>query len=433
MQRVLVAFPTAWDRRQLAACRPLWQERYEIVWGEPSDEDCRADLDPVAWVEENAARWGGRIDGVLSSSDYPGATLSAALAARLGLPGPGPAAVLACAHKVASRRAQREAVPEATAAFWSLDATAAEAPPAGLSFPCFVKPVKGSYSVLARRVDSPGELAEFLGRPRVVEFARDYLRIFHRAFAAWSGLADDPELAGAWFLAEELLTGAQVTVEGWCAGGEVGILGVVDSVLHPATRSFLRFDYPSSLPPEVQERMIDVVRRTMRRLPLDASLFNVELLWDEATDRLAILEVNPRLCGQFADLYQKVDGVHGYEVALALATGAPPPTPRGGATAVAASVPLRVFEPVRVVRAPSDDEVAAAEALFPGTLVWNECAAGDELVDFLSGEDGASARYGVLNLGAPDRETLLDRAGRLLDALGYRFEPASPPRRADYR
>jgi hypothetical protein len=433
VQRVLVAFPTAWDHRQLAACRPRWQGRYEIVWGEPSDEDCRADLDPVAWVEENAERWGGRLDGVLSSSDYPGATLSAALAARLGLPGPGPAAVLACAHKLASRRAQREAVPEATADFWGLDAAADAAPPPGLSFPCFVKPVKGAYSVLARRVDSASELAAFLGQPRVAEFSKDYLRIFHRAFAAWSGLADDPELTGAWFLAEELLTGAQVTVEGWCAGGEVGILGIVDSVLHPATRSFLRFDYPSSLPAEVRERMVDVVRRTMRRLPLDGSLFNVELLWDAGTDRLAILEINPRLCGQFADLYDKVDGVHGYEVALALATGAAPPAPRGGDFAMAASVPLRVFEPVRVVRAPSAAEVAAAEALFPGTLVWSECAAGDELVDFLRFEDGASARYGVLNLGAPDRPTLLDRAGRLLDALGYRFAPASPPRRADYR
>lgn len=433
MKRVLVAFPTVWDERQLAACRGSWEGRYEIVRGEPSDADCPADLDPVAWVDENAARWGGRIDGVFSSSDYPGATLAAALAERLGLPGPGAAAVLACAHKLASRRAQREAVPEATAAFWGLDPAAPETPPPDLAFPCFVKPVKGAYSVLARRVDSASELAAFLGQPRVAEFSTDYLRIFRRAFAAWSPLAADPELAGAWFLAEELLTGEQVTVEGWCAGGEVGILGVVDSIVHPATRSFLRFDYPSALPAEVQERMVDVVRRTMRRLPLDRSLFNVELLWDPGTDRLAILEVNPRLCGQFGDLYAKVDGVHGYEVALALAAGEAPPARRGGGHRVAASVPLRVFEPVRVARAPGGAEVAAAEALFPDTLVWNECAPGDELVDFLTGEDGTSARYGVLNLGAPDRPALLERAARLLDALGYRFEPAAPPRRIHYR
>jgi biotin carboxylase len=432
MKRVLVAFPTAWDRRQLAACRECWEGRLEIAWGEPSDADCPSELDPVAWVEENAARWGGRIDGVFSSSDYPGATLSAALAERLGLPGPGAAQVLACAHKIASRRAQREAAPEATADFWGLDPTLPDAPPPGLSFPCFVKPVKGSYSVLARRIDSPAELAAFLARPQVTEFAEHYLRIFRRAFAAWSPLAADPDLAGAWFLAEELLTGEQVTVEGWCAGGEVGVLGVVDSVLHPATRSFLRFDYPSSLPAEVQARMVEIVRRTMRRLPLDRSLFNVELLWDRGSDRIAILEINPRLCGQFGDLYAKVDGVHGYEVALALAVGDAPPPPRGGTHRVAASVPLRVFEPVRVVRAPGDAELAAAEALFPDTLVWSECAAGDELADFFSGEDGASARYGVLNLGAPDRETLLARAGRVLDTLGYRFEPASPPRRSTY-
>ncbi|HUO86276.1 MAG TPA: hypothetical protein VM617_02710 [Thermoanaerobaculia bacterium] len=431
MERVLVAFPTPWDQRQLDACRRRWEDHFEIAWGTPSDADCPADLDPVAWVEEAAERWSGRIDGVFVSSDYPGAILSAALAERLGLPGPGVGAVLACAHKLAARRALAPVVPEATAACWPLDPARPDAPPPdGLAFPCFVKPVKGAYSVLARRIDSAGDLAAFLARPEVAEFADFYLRIFRRALDAWGGPLATEERAS--FVAEELLTGTQLTIEGWCADGRLGVLGIVDSVVHPTTRSFLRFDAPSTLPVEVQSRIVALTGRVIHRLPLERSVFNIELLWDAERDRLSILEINPRLCGQFADLHDKVAGLNGYEVALALAVGEDPPPARGGSLAVAASVPLRVFEPVRVVAAPDAEAIAAAERLHPATLVWSECAAGDELVDFTTAEDGASARYGVINLGAADRPTLLDRAGRILDALGYRFEPAAPPRRADF-
>jgi hypothetical protein len=407
-----------------------WAGRYEVVFAEPSDDACRADLEPAAWLDEAARRWGGEIDGVFSSSDYPGATLAAALAGRLGLPGPPAATVLRCSHKYESRRAQRAAVPEATAAFWAIDARHPEArPPPDLPFPCFVKPVKGAFSVLAQKVGSPVELRRFLDRPPVREFVDDYLAIFHRLLA----LLTDFELDGGWFLAEELLHGEQATVEGWSAGGGVEILGVVDSVLHPATGSFLRFDYPSSLPAAVTRRMEDVARRVMGHLGLTSSLFNIEMIWDPETDRLAILEINPRLCGQFADLYARVDGTNGYEVALALATGGTPhPLRRAGRSAVASSLPLRVFEPVRVVAAPGAEDLAAAEALCPGTLVWNEVAAGEELCDFQRFEDGQSHRYGVINLGGSDREALLGQARRVLDRLGYRFEPLAPPRRRDY-
>ncbi len=213
----------------------------------------------------------------------------------------------------------------------------------------------------------------------------------------------------------------------------MGILGIVDSVLHPLTQSFLRFDYPSRLPAGVQERMADVTRRAVLHLGLSPSLFNVEMAWDAATDRLRIVEINPRLCGQFADLYEKVDGTNSYEVALAVAAGERPAVRRrAGAHALAASVPLRVFEPVRVGRAPSGEDVAAAEALHPDTLVWNEVAAGDEFADFLRLEDGKSHRYGVINLGAPDADALAARSTEVLRRLGYRFEPLLAPRRRHY-
>ena len=46
-------------------------------------------------------------------------------------------------------------------------------------------------------------------------------------------------------IAEGLLKGEQVTVEGYVHGGVATIFGVVDSIMFPGTLAFSRFDYPS--------------------------------------------------------------------------------------------------------------------------------------------------------------------------------------------
>jgi hypothetical protein len=420
MKRVLLVFPTLWDGRQLRNSEDDWQGRYEVHFAEPADGECPWDLDVDRWLDETASAWRGRLDGVLSTSDYPGATLAAALAARLGLPGPTPAAVLRCSHKFLSRLAQREAVPEAVPGFSVVDATRPLALAADLTWPCFAKPVKGAYSVHARRVDAPADLSAFLASAPVQEFVTHYLAIFDQLLARFS----DTEVDGRHFIVEDLLRGRQVTVEGYATDEDVVVFGVVDSVMHTGTNSFARFDYPSALPADVTERMEDVTRRAIRGIGLRWSMFNAELVHDPETGRVSILEINPRLCGQFSDLYRKVDGTGGYFLALALACGETPTRlARGGRHAVAASRPLRIFTPSRVLRAPDEGALRAAERLYPGTLVWSECRTGDVLSDFARGEDGQSARYAVVNAGAEDPAALAARLERIERALGYAFEP----------
>jgi hypothetical protein len=415
MRRVAVLFETQWDRRQLAACGA--GTGLDLSFPEPSDADCRADFDPEAFIGAAAAGALGRLDGVMSSSDYPGAPLAAAIATRLGLPGSRPERVIGASHKYYSRRVQSAAAPEAVPRFALVDPRRPDAPPP-LPFPCFVKPVKGAFSVLARRVDDARALREFLGSSAVRDFCDEYMAVFNRLVAALT----THDIDGHWFIAEELLHGDLVTVEGFVCEGRVELLGIVDSTLH-ANRSFARFDYPSRLPPGVQARMEDVAKRVISALGLDWTLFNIEMIWDAARDRVAIIEVNPRMCGQFGDLYQKVDGTSGYQVALALCTGDRPRVSRGGGRfAAAASFPLRVFEPVVVARAPSPADVAAAEALFPDTLVWSELAGGETLADF-SREDGTSHRCAVVNVGGADRDDLARRCAAVAERLGFHMRP----------
>lgn len=418
-RRALVVFETQWDRKQLDACADAWSERVEVDYPPPSDVACAWDFDVLGMIERAASGAMGRIDAVFSSSDYPGATTAAAIATRRGLPGSRPERVIAASHKYASRVAQRRAAPEAVPRFALVDPARPEEPPA-IAFPCFVKPVKGAFSVLARRVETPAELAAFLATPDVREFTTEYMHIFNGLVRALTTLEQD----GRWFIAEELLTGRPVTIEGFVCDGEIGILGIVDSGLDAKTRSFVRFDYPSRLPERVQSRMRAVAARVVRELGLERTLWNIEMTWDPDSDHVAIIEVNPRLCGQFADLYQKVDGTSGYEVALDLALGQRPRLRRGeGRHAAAASFPLRIFEPCRVRDAPDARAIAVAEAAEPGALVWSECAPGDALADFTSGEDGASHRYAVVNLGGASRDDLDARLAAIVARLGFRMEP----------
>jgi len=418
-KRILYVFPTAWDVRQLAACREAWEPRFEVVLGEPSDEETPDSFDALAYVERMAAEHRGRIDGVTSSSDYPGATVAAAIAARLGLPGPGPERVLRCSHKLTSRRIQREAAPEAVPAFHAVRHDAGRAEDVPLEFPCFLKPVKGAFSQHARRIASRDELAAFLARPLVADFCERYLAIFNDLVRALT----DFETDGRWFIAEGLLVGEQVTVEGYTSGGQVEVLGVVDSAMHPGTNSFVRFDHPSRHPPERVERMRALARRVMAHMGLESSLFNIELMVDPATERLSILEINPRICGQFGDLYAKVSGLSSFEVQLQLAAGERPEFRRfSGPFAVAASYPLRTFRPVRIARVPDASDLEAVQARWPDVQVWVECHAGQVLSDFEAHEDGQSARYAVLNLGAASAEELEYKRAQVLERLGFELE-----------
>jgi len=420
MKRVLVVFPTSWDERQFAALPPAVRGRYELVLDEPHDDDVRWDLDVNAWIAARARRWRGQLDGVLSSSDYPGALAAAVLAAELGLPGAPPQSVLRAAHKYHSRVLQRALAPEAVPRFALFDPRDEASWPPAADFPLFVKPVKASFSLFARRVEDRSALRALAASEALGDFQRYYVRLFEELARRHA----DFEPAAHLFLAEEPLRGAQVTVEGWVEGGVARVLGIVDTSFHAGTASFARFDYPSRLPADVQARMDKLACAVAVAHGLERTLFNLELFHEAESGRLAIIELNPRMCGQFGDLYAKVDGQSGFALALALACGETTDVPhRTGPFAHAASVPLRTFESVRVRRAPTPAVQRAVEARFPGTLVWSEVAPGTELVVGPEIEDGASVRYGVVNLGATSRATVGDAFAEVVRALAYELEP----------
>ena len=434
MKRIALLCPNSWDEVQLARVLPRLEGQYQVLPYGPDAEDDPAGFDAVGFLEEAVEHCRREpVDGVASSSDYPGTLVAAALARELGLPGPDPEAVFRCSHKYYSRLAQRAAVPEATPAFALVDPVAAGAgEPLPLEFPVFVKPVKSWFSVLAKRVDTPEQLRGLLGRPDVREHLTAFVAPFNQLLRRYTSLEKD----GGYLLAEELCAGQQVTVEGFVCDGEVQIVGVVDSVMFPGTISFQRFDYPSGLPATVRDRMGAVAARAVRATGLDWSLFNVELFYDAAAppgEDLRIIEINPRMCGQFADLYEMVDGTNTYEVLLALAGGDRPSwRPAGGAHDVAASFPLRGFEDRRVARVPSAEDVRAVKKRWPMTLAKAYCRPGQRLSETNQG-DGTTWRYGMVNMAGADLESMLAAFEQVKERLGFDLIEESPPGGGDER
>jgi biotin carboxylase len=367
MKRVLIVAPTRRDLLNLADGRVL--PRYDLVF------------------EERPG-----LDGVFGSSDST-AALAVVVADRLGLPGPGYDAFMRCHDKLVSRRIQARTVPSATPAFAPIDAMRPpERPP--LPYPFFIKPVQGHLSQQAYRVDSAERLAEVLAAARRSSFRH--------------------------LIAEELLSGRLVTFEGFMQGGSMTPVGVTDAVLHENGISFLRFEYPSTLPDEPQRRMADVAARLMPALGFDQSMFNIEFFVAE-DGRVSIVEVNGRMASQFAPLVRAVHGVSTYELGLELSAGGAPSLPPARDGVVAASFLLRSYTDAIVRGVPDTDPVGEA---FPGAHVELLVREGQRLSE--NDDDVLSHRLAVIALSGPDRETLIDRYRRAVALMPFQLAALTP-------
>lgn len=413
MARILVVCPSHRDHRELA--RFAEADRHEFVFHDyasseleellspsPSDRTIR-DVDNE--VEAIIAEHGGTIDAVASTDDYPGSTLASIVAKRLNLPGTSPKANLLCQHKYHARERQRLASLEGTPAFERIES----ASQLSLPLPCFVKPVKSYFSIGAGRILHQGEVRHSVRRATLPEC---FFTPFRTLFEAHAGL---PFGEGR-VLAEDLLEGHQATLEGYVFDGRMEALGVVDSIMFPGTHIFSRFEYPSSMPDGVLARMADVTRLALQAVGFDHGLFNIEFIYDSRRDRVHIVEINPRMASQFADLYEKVDGINTYEILVDLALGRPPRTRRGkGMHGLAVSHVMRRFEDAHVLDVTSPEAVEAIALRHPDARIEILVTPGRRLSHEL--QDGKSFRYGMINLGACDRrqamELLADCDGRL--------------------
>ena len=373
------------------------------------------------FVDRLARKYKGRrIAAVVTANEQFGALTAALLGERLGLPHTDPLAVLTCQHKAYFRERLREIAPEASVAHWALPYTQALDGRLGLPLPFYIKPVKATYSVLARRVDSREELKRHLAfAPYERYIIKRLVQPFNDAFEALIGRPRQYRVDAHWLIAEQVMHGHQLNLDGYVFKGDVRLIGCVDEVMYPGTDAFLRFEYPSRLPAAVRQRAHALAARVMRGLNFDQGFFNIEFFYDPAADRLQVIEVNPRLASQLADFYEKVDGLRIFDMVVELAQGRDPALlPRRAPTAgVAASFVWRTFDgaapPPRATRAARD----WLARTYPDALLLEHHKRGYGLKREFKWL--GSHRYATVNIGAPDAASLRERYLAICERLGW--------------
>jgi biotin carboxylase len=350
--------------------------------------------------------------GVVSHHEQFGALAAALVAEELGLPGTTPEAVLAAQHKLVARQVLQRVAPEANLKFAALDVAYGDdiphALPPGLHYPVFVKPVKAAFSVLARQVNDRDELqAHTRFGWRELWVIRRLVQPFERVMRARMPGHDTAHR----LLLEEALPvhTPQFNLDGWVFDGQTHALGVVDAVMYPGTQAFMRWEHPSRLPTDVQARALQVAQKFLAAIGFRHGCFNMEFFFDPATDRLSVIEFNPRLASQFSDLYRRVHGVDAHAMSLALAMGQDPAaTPRSAPTAgAAASLVYRVFDANQRPHLPSSTQQAQLARQFADARLFIYAKSQHALQrDF---KWLGSYRYGIIHLGGRDAQHLRER------------------------
>lgn len=362
--------------------------------------------------------------GVVSHNELHGALAAALVAEQAGLPGTSPESVLACQHKLHARRVLDRVCPEANIPYRAVEVWGDHAALDEHDFPCHLKPVRAAFSVMARRLSSLQECHESLQlNPAERWIIGQILSPFDRIVAERLPQAEGSLL----MIAEPIIHCAQHNLDGWVDSRGVHVLGVVDAVMVPGTQAFARWEFPGRLPEHVVARAGDIARAFLQEIGFSRGFFDMEFFYDPLTDRISVIEFNPRLSSQFGDLYRRVLGVDPHAMALSLAAGydasceaSELPTAR-----VAASLVWRAFSAAEVPPPPSPQRQEHFFQAFPDALLIAFHRRGPALArDF---RWMGSHRYGVVNLGAEDAETLRQKSAAASALLGWPDAPYALP------
>ncbi|MER6676979.1 ATP-grasp domain-containing protein [Streptomyces sp. NPDC000983] len=337
-------------------------------------------------------------DGVLTSCDYylPAA---ARVAARLGLPGPPPAAVEDACRKDATRRVLAAAgLPQPRHAVHR-DRPDLVRAARDIGYPLVVKPVDLCAGMYVRRVDDEEQLV-----------------------AAVSAMDDFPVNARGQrrapvVLLEALLDGPEVSVETVSHAGDVHVVGVTDKSVGAAP-AFVETGhmFPAALTPADTEAVRHTAVAALRALGLaDGVVAHTEIKL--TSDGPRVVEVNPRPAGnRITELVRHVTGVDLAAAQVDLALGRAPDLGTVDTGLRSAAVGFLLPEATGTLRAldagglADDTGVLEFTLAEPGRAVRAADSNNDYLGHVMAGDtEGPGARHRVEELLAGLRAGLVVR------------------------
>ncbi|MGM0451598.1 MAG: ATP-grasp domain-containing protein [Thermodesulfobacteriota bacterium] len=357
-------------------------------------------------------------DGVVGTHDSS-SVFAAIIAEETGKRFASVQSIISCQNKYLCRRIQRACVPEHTPNFClALDYLRN---PERLQTPFFIKPVRANISFGTHRIETPQELEFYIGAESmdIARFNQYYLE----AIGGYSKHYNAINMATCnSFLCEDLISGNQVTVDGYILEGEVTCFGVTKAVYHPLTNSFSHHEFPYALSPDLQSAIMAALRKLIPETGIDNSFFNVELRIDEESETFKIIEVNSRIAFQFAKTIEAVTGISPLYMLCDVATGKRPNlTPQAEHLfRYCYNFELHRFNDAKILQTPTKSVFDEIALQYPEVRVRNLIHENVNLSDFKHNPD--SFRYCVLDVPGNSREEIMSKYNDVVGMLGYKFD-----------
>lgn len=383
--------------------------------------------DMLARAEGQIRKWqqetGREVGGIVGYMDFPVSTMLPLLCEKFGVVSPSLESLLKCEHKYWSRLVQKEVIEDYIPSFQAFDPFDDDVfSKIDLELPFWVKPIKSSGSMLGFRILTPADFDAAIAQ------IREEIHLISEPFDYVLDQADLPSeiaaIGGHYCLAESIIGGRQCTIEGYSWNGEVETFGIIDSIRYQNGSSFFRYEYPSTLPDLVRDKIVELTKKVISHIGFDNAAFNIEYFWDRAHDKVWLLEINTRVSMSHSDVFEKVDGQTNQQVSVQLACGEKPEFPSGeGRYGSAAKFFWRTFDGDAIVKAvPSDEEIARVKDRFPDTVVRPQVKVGMRLSDLLE-QDSYSYAICQIYVGGEDTKDLLDKYVACQQMLTFEFEP----------
>lgn len=368
----------------------------------------------------------GKIDAIVSYYDFPGTTLVPIIAERYHLPAPTLESVMKCEHKFWSRLEQNKVIAHSVPQFKAFDPFDEKAYQAIEMIPPFwIKPIKSYRSYLAYKINSEYQFNDLMKEVQEnINFMSEPFNYILQNYHLPHEFTQMKET----MIAETPITGHQCTIEGYVYNGEVVVYGIVDSVREEDRTSFTRYEYPSSLPQEIQFRMADLARRAITQVGLNNSPFNIEFFYNSTVNQNFLLEINPRISQAHTDIFEKIHGISHHSIMLNLALGRRPKALEyKGKHRIASNFMLRTYEPGIVQDVPSESEIEHLKHKYPELEMKVHVQKGMHLSE-LYGQDSYSFELANIYLGARNQEELLENYHDCLNNLTFeiKFDESTP-------
>ncbi len=328
--------------------------------------------------------------------------------------------IINCQNKYLCRTIQKDHIPENTPRFaLALDYLKN---PDMLSSPVFIKPVRSNISFGTHIIHKPTDLEIYIGQEtQDIAFFNQY---FIDAISLSSQYFNQSNLDTCnSFLCEEIISGDQVTIDGFVFDDQVEFLGMTKAVYYEYSNSFSHHEFPYTFSPELEAAVKANLSKLMIQLGIKNSFFNVELRAEEDKDSFTIIEVNSRIAFQFAKTIQSVKGYDPLHILCDISVGSKPdlnPVTQQELFDLCFNFELHAFSDKKILKTPTQSEYEEVKLYYPEIHIRNLIHENTYLSDYKHNPE--SFRYCILDIPGNSKDEIMNKYYHVISMLKYEFE-----------